>query len=247
MTLLVKVAIPYGGTCEFRARNLKHVTAWIDAHHGYDISVGTSDRTPFSPAQARNNAARTAGEWDVLLHWDGDTIAHPDAIREAAELAATSNKLVFAANAHTYCDELSTQRFIDTGLWFPAPTDWPDTRTQYRAAGSSKQFDPKSIYRDPSGGILAVSRELWDATGGYCDSLGGDDSYEDLVFFAQAQIFAAGITRVAGMQLHLWHPPAPRVRGANHHHYHQLVRIMARPNAKKCARDYLAQLGHTVP
>ena len=245
--LNVAVCIPFGGSCEYRERNVKHVSAWIeDKHPCYSLFYGTSFREPFSPAEARNKAAASALEtsnFDVLLFWDGDTIAHPSAITECVELAHDSNKLVFAANAHMYMDQLSTQRFINTGLMFPSPTDWPDTRPQFKA---SKQFDPKSIYRDPSGGILAVSQQLWRATGGYCDSLGGEDSYEDLVFYAQAQIFGEGVTRVDGISLHLWHPAAPRTAGANHKHYYQLVRMMKRADTKERARAYLAELGHVI-
>lgn len=234
--------IPFGSSgCEQRARNVKHVQAWIEQYHDYPVFIGESNRDPFSPAQARNNGAAQAGDWDVCLFWDADTLAHPDAVREAATLAADNNQVVFAANGHIYMDELSTQRFIHTGLMFPTPTDWPDTRRQ------RFQFDQGSVYRDPSGGILAVNRGLWTATGGYCDSLGGEDSHEDLVFFACAQIFGGGVTRVAGMQLHLYHPPAPRIKGANHRHYRQLVNMMGRPNTQQRARDYLAALGHVVP
>ena len=240
----VAVAIPFGGECEYRERNVKHVSTWIEQHHGYPILYGTSDRDPFSPAQARNNAAAKCDDWDVMLFWDGDTLAHPTAIVEAVELAYKSNKLVFCANAHMYMDRLSTQRFLNTGLLFPSPTDWPDTRPQFKVGNA---FDPKSIYRNPSGGILAVSQQLWRKTGGYCDSLGGQDSYEDLVFFAQCQIFGEGVTRVDGISLHLWHPPAQRVQGVNHKHYYQLVRMMKRDNSKQRAREYLQALGHHVP
>lgn len=245
MTKIV-VAIPFGGNCEYRSRNLKHVSAYIEQHFGFPIFYGASDREPFSPAQARNNAVSKADEFDVVLHWDGDTLVHPDAIWEAIELARSENKLVFAANAHMYMDQLSTQRYLDTGLMFPAPTDWPDTKPQYRSNGTAKQFDPKSLYRDPSGGVLAVSQQLWRATGGYCDSLGGEDSYEDLVFYAQCQIFGDGVTRAHGISLHLWHPSAQRIAGANHKHYYQLVRMMRRADTQARARDYLAQLGHVI-
>lgn len=242
----VVVVVPFGASgCEYRERNVKRVRAWIEEHHpDYPVFIGESDRDPFSPAQARNHGAKLAdasAPWDVALFWDADTIVHPDAIREAIALAVDTDQLVFAANGHIYTDELSTQRFIDTGLMFPGPTDWPDTQRKRFA------FDEGSVYRDPSGGILVVSRKLWDATGGYCDSLGGEDSHEDLVFFAQCQIFGGGVTRVAGMQLHLYHPPAQRFRGVNHQHYHQLVRMMNHPHAQKRAREYLARLGHAVP
>lgn len=235
------VLVPFGTDHAERQRNWDYVRAWIGEKHGWKIYVGSSDRDPFSPAQARNRAAAVAGHWDVAVFWDSDSIAHPDAIREAVRTATDTNKLVIAGSGHTYMDELSTTRFLATGLMFPEPTDWPDTKRQRFT------YDPRSVYRDPCSGIFAVTRTLWEQTGGYVDSLGGQDSHEDLIFWQQAVLFGAGVTRVAGMKLHLHHPTANRVRGDNQRHYQHLVKLTGRPNAQAMARTYLHQLGHTVP
>lgn len=237
----VVVCAPFGTDHAERQRNWDYVQTWIKQHHNWDIYEGGSDRDPFSPAQARNQAAASAGDWDVALFWDTDSIAHPDAIRETVTLAADTDKLVIAGSGHTYMDELSTERFLATGLMFPQPTDWADTKRQRFT------FDDRSVYRDPCSGILAVTRRLWEQTGGYVDSLGGQDSHEDLIFWQQAVLFGAGVTRVAGMKLHLHHPTANRRRGANHRHYQHLVSLTGRADAQTRARTYLADLGHTVP
>lgn len=237
----VVVLVPFGTDHAERQRNWDYVRAWIGDKHGWKIYVGSSDRDPFSPAQARNHAVAVAGPWDVAVFWDSDSIAHPDAVREAVTLAADTDKLVIAGSGHTYMDELSTYRFLATGLMFPQPTDWPDTHRKRFT------FDERSIYRDPCSGIFAVSRKLWQQTGGYVDSLGGQDSHEDLVFYAQCQIFGAGVTRVEGMALHLHHPTAARVKGVNNALYRQLVAVMGKPDAQRKARTLLAQFGHLVP
>lgn len=239
--MIIKVAMPYGGSCEYRARNAQHVIAWIEEHHDWPISQGFSDRIPFSPAQARNSAAAAAGDYDVLVFWDSDNIVHPAVVRDAVKLAAATDKLVIAGSGHIYMDELSTNRYFETGLMFPEPTDWADTKRQRFV------YDPRSVYRDPCSGIFAVTRTLWEQTGGYVDSLSGQDSHEDLIFWQQAIIFGAGVTRVPGMKLHLWHPTANRIRGDNHRHYHHLVKITGRPNARRHAHAYLTQLGHRLP
>lgn len=239
----VVVCVPFRSMgCEYRERNWKYVRSWWARHHPeYPLYIGTSDRDPFSPAQARNNAAREAGDWDVAIFADADTLTHPDSVREAVTLAADIDKMVIISNGHIYTDELSTQRFLDTGLMFPTPTDWPDTRRQRFT------FDERSVYRDPCSGVLAVSKTLWGKTGGYVDSLGGQDAFEDLVFYAQCQIFGAGVTRVEGMALHLHHPTAARVKGVNNALYRQLVAVMGKPDAQRKARTLLAQFGHLVP
>jgi hypothetical protein len=222
--------------CDHRKHNFAHVAEWIAAHHPFwRHIIGDSDRDPFSPAQARNNGARQA-DWDVCVFWDADTIVHPDSIHEAVTLAADTDQMVIAGTGHIYMNELSTSRYLDSGLMFPQPTDWADTNRQRFL------FDERSVYRAPCSGVLAVTRPLWEATGGYVDSLGGQDSHEDLIFYAQAQIFGGAVTRVEGMQLHLWHPAAPRIKGANQQLYRQLV---GKPAGK--ARALLAQHGHTVP
>lgn len=233
--------VPFGTDHAERQRNWDFVRTWIKERHGWPIYVGSSDRTPFAPAQARNRAARAAGHWDVAVFWDSDSIAHPDAVREAVRVAADTHKLVIAGSGHTYMDQLSTERYLATRLMFPQPTDWPDTKRKRFT------FDDRSVYRDPCSGIFALSRTLWEQTGGYVDSLGGQDSHEDLIFWQQATIFGAGVTRVEGMKLHLWHPTAARVAGDNHRHYHHLVQITGRPNAATLARNYLAKLGHATP
>ena len=236
------MCVPFRTDHAERQRNWEYVAQWIDRHHpGWPICLGSSDRDPFSPAQARNHAAVNAGNWDVAVFWDSDSIAHPDAVRESVALADESGKLVIAGSGHIYMDELSTTRYLDTGLMFPQPTDWPDT------ARKRFTYDDRSVYRDPCSGILAVSRRLWEQTGGYVDSLGGQDSHEDLIFWQQCILFGAGVTRVEGIKLHLWHPTAARAKGANHRHYHHLVALTKQPDGPERARAYLATLGHEVP
>lgn len=230
------------GDCEQRDRNWKYVRRFIETHHpDWPIHVGTDRGQPFSPAIARNDAAERAGAWDVAVFLDSDTLVHPQSLREAVRLAYDEGAMVIAGNGKIYADAGSTELFCESGLMFPVPTDWADTRRVNRA-----EYDPKSVYRDPCSGVVVVPRPVWNATGGYVHSADPTDSFEDLMFLAQCQIFAT-MTRTAGMQIHLWHPVALRYRGANHRHYRQLQRMRRLPNARALARDYLAGLNHAVP
>ena len=222
--------------CEFRDRNYHHILTWIATYHpGWPVFTGVSDRTPFSPAQARNNGAALAGDFDVVVFWDADTIAHPDAVNEAVTTAAQQPVMVLAGDAHIYSDELSTRRYFDTGLMFPQPR-----------GNKQRPFSTEGIYRRPCSGILAVGRPLWESTGGYIDSLGGEDSHEDLAFFQQCGLFGSGVVWCDGIQIHLWHPPAERRNGRNFRVWQKLAQLKKQRQVD-AAKTYLAELGHHVP
>jgi hypothetical protein len=239
LALMVNVAVvvPFGSMgCEYRERNYQHIRTWIAQHHpDWPVFLGASDRDPFSPAQARNKGAARAGDWDVLIFWDADSLVHPDAVNEAVRKAHAEPVMVIAGDSHIYTDKLTADRYLATGLMFPKPR-----------GDSTKPFTKEGIYRRPCSGVLAVGRELWTATGGYIDVLGGEDSHEDLAFFQLCGLFGNGVIWCEGIQVHLWHPPAPRHRGVNHAVWQRLAGLKrtGRPDA---AREYLATFGHCVP
>ena len=234
----VAVVVPFGSMgCEYRERNYQYIRTWIAKHHpDWPFYLGASDRDPFAPAQARNNGAALAGDdWDVLVFWDADTLVHPDAVREAVRKAAASPVMVLACDSHIYTDQLSADRYLETGMMFPKPR-----------GDATKPFGNQGIYRQPCSGVLAIGRKLWTATGGYIDSLGGEDSHEDLAFFQLCGIFGGGVKWVEGIQIHLWHPPAPRTNGRNYSVWQKLAG-MKRMGLVAEAREYLASLGHSLP
>lgn len=187
----------------------------------------------FSPAAARNMAARLAGDWDVAVFHDSDTIAHPEAVAQAVTMAANCMQMVVAADSHMYCDKPSSQRIMASGQpTFARPVS----------------FDEKGIYTRPCSGVFAVNRELFDRVGGYVESLHGW-GYEDLVFLQQCGIFGDGNTWVPGhITLHLWHPPAPKTAdtATNEIVWHRLTKFRRRQD-RTGAKQYLASLGHSVP
>lgn len=228
----VVVLTPYRPADRSRERVWRWVRGWIDGY-GYPVVVGDSDGAVFSRAQARNNAARLAGDWDVAVFHDADTIAHPAAVAEAVEAAANSRRMVVAGDAHMYCDRASSERIMaGDGLAFARPAS----------------FDEHGIYERPCSGVFAVSRTLFDAVGGYVESLAGW-GYEDLAFLQCCGLFGGGNTWVSGhITLHLWHEPARRDArtAANQAVWTRLARHRARRDAAG-AREYLASLGHHVP
>lgn len=228
------VLIPYRSSgCGYRSRNFAFTLNWWRTNHP-DFRIYVADAVgEFSRSQARNNAARMAGEWDVALFADADTIAHPDAVTEAAHLAATTMRMVVAGDSHMYCDQPSSERIIASGVpSFPRPD----------------RFDTKGIYEKPCSGIFAISRTLFDQTGGYVEHLHGW-GYEDLVFLQQCGIFGDGNTWIPGhITLHLWHPPSDRDQDTKYNRtvWKTLTRYRQRRDAHG-AKSYLAELGHHIP
>jgi len=216
-----------------REANWEFVQRWIAERYPHDHYVSDSNDGPFSPAAARNNAARAAGDWDVAVFHDADTIAHPVAVAQAIDMAATSMKMVVAADSHMYCCPASSERIRATG---DAGFARPDS------------FDTNGIYERPCSGVFAISRKLWDAVGGYVESLHGW-GYEDLVFLQQCGVFGDGNAWIPGhITLHLWHPKAERDARTetNKAVWRQLTRYRVTRDAKG-ARHYLASLGHHLP
>jgi glycosyltransferase involved in cell wall biosynthesis len=208
------------------------VRGWISDNYDMPLFVGDNAGS-FSPSAARNNAARLAGDWDVALFHDADTIAHPEAVAQAVDMAAHSMQMVVAGDSHMYCDQPSSARIMGSGnASFARPNS----------------FDEHGIYQRPCSGVFAVHRKVFDKVGGYVETLQGW-GYEDLVFLQMCGIFAAGNTWVDGhITLHMWHPESPRDHHTNtNKEVWQKLTHYRRRRDPAGARNYLAQLGHTVP
>jgi len=211
-------------------------------HPDYHIFEGTDDGEVFSMAKARNNAARAASEWtnwDVAIVLDADTIAQPDILNKAVRRAALSTNLVVAGDVRMCMDKYSTDATLATDVpWFPRP----DGRLAKTGTGASD-----NIYAEPSSGVMCVSRELWQRTGGYVEGLRGW-GYEDLVFMAQCNIFGDGTVWMPdGILYHLWHERSRITDDCDRNYavWAELSRIASHANAWDLAANYLKTLGHT--
>lgn len=203
------------------------VRGWISDHHDYRIVEHHLDG-PWNPSRARNAAANAGGDWDVAVFWDADTIAHPAKVEEAIRLTVETGKLVNAADSHMYLDKPSSDRIMAWEPWFPRPA----------------HVDTDHVYARPSGGILAITRTLWNATGGYLEAHEGWGE-EDLTFLALCNIFGPGNTWTPdSMSVHLWHPPADRSNQAKNRDLYRKVFRYQRTLDAEGARRFLTTLGH---
>lgn len=135
----------------YRAGDFKRDRNWqIVLRHlrelGWPIMVGDSVG-PWSRAQAINNAAAAAGDWDIALINDADTVGEPQRIRDAATIAY---EMKGAIRPHDHLWMLRSDQTADFARQGPEGTiiNW---KTKL----------------NPGGGLLVVSRSAWDTVGGY--------------------------------------------------------------------------------
>lgn len=211
------------------------VRPWIESYHpDWPIFEGTADESEadgWSMATARNDAARQAGDWDVAIFQDGDTITKPQALRDAVIMAATSDKIVVAGDMRMTMDKVSSDEIMAGGLWFPRPD----------GQHSKENCALNSCYGEPASGSVVIGRKLFDDIGGYLEPLKGW-GYEDLVFMTSAFIWGGGVTWVPNsMLLHLWHERS-RLTEDSHRNYQiwrTLHEISTRENKRELAVEYL--------
>lgn len=212
---------------------------WLEVHHDWPIYEGTSDTDPWSMAAARNDAARQAGDWDVAVFQDSDTITHPDALRQAVIQAATCDKLVVAGDMRMTMDRVSSDEILRRGYWFPRPD----------GHHSKSNCEDNTCYGEPASGSVVIGRKLFDAIGGFCEPLRGW-GYEDLVFMTCAHLFGDGVAWTPNsMLLHFHHEKSRLTEDSQRNydiwqHLHELGKF---ENKRELATAYLKEIGHTWP
>lgn len=150
---------------------------------GYLLFTGDSVGPVFSRSEAVNRAAETAGDWDVALITDADTILDPPTVEKAIRSVVRSKG---AARPHD-------QRYM---LSLGA-TKWLTSRGVETLPARFLKWT------SPGGGALVVHREAWDAVGGYDERFVGpgyEDSAMNIALVDRWKI-------VKGPCYHLFHPP----------------------------------------
>lgn len=154
----------------------------------------------WSRSQACNAASEAAGDWDLALVADCDTI--PDAPSIHASVAWLQAMGLAAVRPHMERAMLNangTLKFLQRG---------PDGLDPKRHLETQHQ----------GGGLLIVTREAWDAIGGYDETFIGW-GYEDSDFNLRLLRYACeelgnpkGWDRLPGRAYHLWHPRGSSVK-----------------------------------
>jgi len=152
----------------------------------------------FNRSAAINTAARIAGDWDVAVIIDADVICDPGRVKEAVSIAAESGRMVLP---HTVRLDLSRRGAELVRVRMLDPFALPETRSRHVHHIYSVENGHPSV-----SSVVVVPRALWDTVGGFDEEFRGW-GYEDTAFAAACETFA-GIERMPGAVIHLWHPTA---------------------------------------
>lgn len=166
---------------------------WAQHFPDMPIIEGHHNDGPFNRSAAVNTAARTAGDWDVALIIDSDTVSDPRCVTQAVHLAATTGLLVVAHDERIMLNKVATDRIL----------------RGYDGNWRGKNMVER-VWMDSVSCAVAVSRPLWDTVGGM-DELFIGWGREDTAFRIACEAYSGPMIRVAGECFHLWHPEAAEV------------------------------------
>lgn len=169
---------------------------WARNFSDWEVFEGHHDDGPFNRAAAINAAAQAAGDFEVAIVADADSIVDPETLERASRRAAHAWRVVIAFERFAHLTRAMTDRIMAgyTGSWEPG-VDWSMTGT--------------------CSSMLAVPRVLWDAAGGFDDRFVGW-GWEDVAFAHAALTFGGDLDRMPGTLWHLWHPPAGKAGPHGH-------------------------------
>jgi len=235
----VKVLVPYRGDSGRRDRLWRFVGSWLNkAHSGWPIVVGSSPEGPFNRGAAVNDAARKAGDWDIAIIHDGDTLINPWMLRRAVqEIDRDHFSVVYPFETYTYLDEWSTNSII-TGHGYTSTKEW-----WFLSPEDDGQNFRTTVRHHHVSGAVVVSREAWEAVGGFIEleGWGAEDQIMHHLFktFTRRDPFWA-----FGGAYHLWHPSNRGGAVTNHRILSEVMALTAVPDQ---LRQYLKEGGHPIP
>lgn len=186
----IAVLVPFRSDDDERSRLWHHVhdwwaaTAWPTGHFGAMVAADGGTQEHFSRSVALNAAAANAGDWDLAVIADADTIPVLNQLLAAIQVARATCRLTVAHSEWVNVEPDELARFLTLGA-VPHRTD----RTIVSLGASS---------------MLAIPRELWDRAGGFDETFRGW-GYEDRAFFRVCEILAGGVERIHGPVYHLGH------------------------------------------
>ena len=187
----VSILVPYSDFGDGdRARNWDFIRRRFQAlHPEWEICVGTSGQ-PFNRGQAINEAASKA-TGDVFFISDADCFVYPEQATEAVRMAAEAPGAVVAATRWVA---------LERSFTWEVRTGHPDVRFASEPPAWCDVVGTVS-------GCLAVSRESFEAVGGFPKEFAGWGG-EDNAFWYKLETFVAQGRRLEGDMWHLWHPTA---------------------------------------
>lgn len=172
----------------WRDRLWEFVRARVEAETDWPITEGLSVDGPFNRSRALNEAAEEAGQWDVAVILDADTVPDFERVRRAVARAAWTRPLVCPQDTFRSLNRDGTRAVL--------------------AGGSAVEDAPKRWdYPNPKSSCIVLSRETWELVGGFDERFEGW-GFEDASFYHACEALV-GIERFEGPCWHLWHSRSP--------------------------------------
>lgn len=215
------------------------VDMWLRRHHNrYPIYLGKSPDGPFNRGAAINDAARNAGQWDVAVVHDADTLVQPQQLVRGVVSVLANSGVAYPYETYMYLNQESSDHIIShpDGPWFVSPEIHPT-----EVVRSTVRYHHVS-------GALAIDRATYDQVGGFIELEGW--GAEDLIMHNLFEVFGNGVRWVrGGGAYHLWHPanrndPKDACNMANHD---MLADVMAMAVVPDVLKKYLVDGGHPIP
>lgn len=221
--------VPFSSEDQSRIEIWRHVDSWLKQTLDYPMYIG--EHHPDIPAKynlslARNHAAQLAGDWDVAVIHDADTVINPQQIKDGVAMAMETGAVTYPYTERWELDYNGTRMLLQNET-----EGWHKRMQQY-------------THTQPLGGCIIVRRDLWDLVRGFDTGFVGW-GHEDGAFAMACEVLSGKrLRRVPGKSLHLEHVLAPAKRPNNPIYLANQARIKAymsattRPEARKLIRGF---------
>lgn len=200
----IRVCVPWRDGDLGRAEG-HAVTSAFWRQFGWEYVEADSAEGPFNRAQARNRAAE--GDWDIAIFADACILPNRAAVRRAIGHVIATRELTHAHSRVLRLTRTGTERLV---------AGWHLRRDDVlRQTG-----------RATPGGVFAITRQLFEAVGGWHEGFigwGGEDTA-----FIRAVTRLYRRANIASTAYHLWHLHSDRMIGSvAHRHNRELARRLS--------------------
>ena len=192
--------VPFSSEDHSRIAIWRHVHNWLKQTLDYPLYIG--EHIPDSPSVynlslARNHAASIAGDWDVAVIHDADTVLNPQQIKTGVAAAMETGAVTYPYTERWELDFEGTQLLLQD-----EKSDWQSHMQPYTR-------------NQPLGGCIIVRRDLWELVRGFDSGFVGWGHEDGAFAIACETLSGKRIQRVPGRSLHLEHIAAPAKRPDN--------------------------------
>ncbi len=190
----VALLVPFSSDDASRLMVWRHVQSWLEQTLDYPLYIGEhfpEATAKYNLSLARNHAAKLAGDWDVAVIHDADTVINPEQIKKGVAVAQETGAVVYPFTERWELDFEGTKMLLDG-----------------EQAGWERRMTPYDR-NQPLGGCIIVRRDLWELVRGFDSGFVGW-GHEDGAFAIACQVLSGKtLKRIVGKSLHLEHVPAP--------------------------------------